>query len=191
MKLEIIVQGLLFTAYKDYIGARVLINNKLIIQGLTLASSAIEKYIKAYLVAVGKKPRWVHLDNVNELKKQFGTAHIDVFNALDPAFLSILGKAYAYRYLDQKVEVDYIGVAINQFLAELDYIVDYFEEIIEMYDPDTDLRIDSGYHMAVKAKEGNIIQNNFLHEGVTKREFMERPMVLYSLRINPGKNLDE
>jgi hypothetical protein len=64
----IFVQSLLFTAFKDYIGARVLINSSQIIQGLTLASSGVEKYIKAYLVAVGKKSKWVHLDNLSELK---------------------------------------------------------------------------------------------------------------------------
>jgi HEPN domain-containing protein len=188
---EVFVQSLLFTAFKDYIGARVLINSSLIIQGLTLASSAIEKYVKAYLVTVGKKPKWVHLDNLGELKKQFGTTHLDVFEKLDQRFLSILGKAYAYRYFDQKTEVDYIGVSINQIIAELDYTADFFEDVIELYNLQTNLKIDTEYHIAYKAKEKHLVENNYLIEGVSKKEFMERPTVLYSLRINPGKNLDE
>lgn len=188
---EVFAQSLLFTAFKDYIGARVLINNSLIIQGLTLASSAIEKYIKAYLVAVGKKPRWVHLDNLSELKKQFGTDHSEVLDKLDHNLLSILGKAYAYRYFDQKTEVDYIGVSINQLLAELDYTVDFFEDVIEPFDIASGAKIDSWYHISANAKEKHLVDNNYLHKGVSKKEFMERPTLLYSLRINPGKNADE
>jgi hypothetical protein len=129
----------------------------LIIQGLTLASSAVEKYIKAYLVAVGKKPKWVHLDNLGELKKQFGTTHQEVFDKLDHNFLSILGKSYAYRYFDQKTEVDYIGVSINQVLAELDYTADLFEDIIELIEPQTDAKIDTWYHISYKAREKDLV----------------------------------
>ena len=36
--------------YRDYVAARFLLNNHLIIQGLTLASTAVEKYLKALIV---------------------------------------------------------------------------------------------------------------------------------------------
>ena len=188
---EVFAQSLLFTAYKDYVAARVLINSSLVIQALTLASSAVEKYIKAYLVAVGKKPKQVHLDDLGELKKQFGAAHQNVLDQIDPNFLSILGKAYAYRYFDKKTEVDYIGVSINQILAELDFTVNFFEDVIELFDHQNAEKIDTSYHIDFKAKDKHLVENNYLLEGVSKKEFMERPTVLYSLRINPGKNLDE
>jgi hypothetical protein len=114
-----------------------------------------------------------------------------VFDKLDYRFLSILGKAYAYRYFDQKTEVDYIGISINQVLAELDYTADLFEDTIELFDPKTDAKVDTWYHIARKAKEKHLVEKNYLIEGISKKEFMERPTVLYSLRINPGKNLDE
>ena len=128
---------------------------------------------------------------MGELKKQFGTNRQWVLDKLDHNFLSILGKAYAYRYFDQKTEVDYIGVPINQVLAELDYTADLFEDIIELFDLQTDAKLDTEYHTAYKAREKNLVENNYLLEGISKKEFMERPTVLYSLRINPGKNLDE
>ena len=36
--------------YRDYIAARLLLNNHMIIQGLTLASTSVEKYLKALIV---------------------------------------------------------------------------------------------------------------------------------------------
>jgi hypothetical protein len=48
-------------AFKDYIAARMLLNNNMLLQGAGLASSAIEKYLKAYALFAGK-PLRRHLD---------------------------------------------------------------------------------------------------------------------------------
>jgi len=42
--------ALMDLAYRDYIAARFLLNNHFIVQGLTLASTAVEKYLKAVIV---------------------------------------------------------------------------------------------------------------------------------------------
>lgn len=46
---------LLDLGYRDYIAARFLLNNKFIIQGLTLASTALEKYLKSLIVLTSKE----------------------------------------------------------------------------------------------------------------------------------------
>ena len=42
--------ALIDLGYRDYIAARFLLNNHFIVQGLTLASTAVEKYLKAVIV---------------------------------------------------------------------------------------------------------------------------------------------
>ena len=44
-------------AYKDYLGARVLLNSGLLPQGAVLASTAVEKYFKAILSFGGSEAR--------------------------------------------------------------------------------------------------------------------------------------
>ena len=54
---EILLTGssLMDLGYRDYIAARFLLNNKFIIQGLTLASTALEKYLKSLIVLTSKE----------------------------------------------------------------------------------------------------------------------------------------
>jgi hypothetical protein len=65
---EIFLTGssLMDLGYRDYIGARFLLNNKFIIQGLTLASTALEKYLKSLIVLTSKEKEKYnyHLDNI-------------------------------------------------------------------------------------------------------------------------------
>ena len=94
--------ALVSLGYRDYIAARVLLNNKLIIQGLTLASTAVEKYLKAIIVLTLKEKEWInyHFDRIEKLQDILNRNHHDVTKNLDPVFLSILEKAFKIRYYD-------------------------------------------------------------------------------------------
>jgi HEPN domain-containing protein len=61
-----IASSLTDLGYRDYIGARFLLNNEFVIQGLTLASTAVEKYLKALIVLVSKEKEKYnyHFDNL-------------------------------------------------------------------------------------------------------------------------------
>lgn len=59
--------NLMVLGYRDYIGARFLLNNDYVIQGVTLASTAVEKYLKAILVAHGYS-RQVHIEQWKKMK---------------------------------------------------------------------------------------------------------------------------
>jgi hypothetical protein len=82
--------------YRDYIDARFLLNNKFIIQGLTLASTAVEKYLKALIVFTSKeKEKYnVHLDNIGKLKNILQKNNCDVTKTFDPIFIKILEDVY-------------------------------------------------------------------------------------------------
>ena len=55
---------------RDYIAARFLLNNNHIVQGLTLASIAVEKYLKAIIVFNLQEREWYnyHFDRFEKLK---------------------------------------------------------------------------------------------------------------------------
>src|SRR5690606_25191579 len=94
--------SLIQLGFNDYIAARHLINNGYILQGVTLASTAVEKYLKVILVSKGKtkKDIGVHLDRIDKLKQQLDECYADFTNKIDERFLEILGKAYKARYYD-------------------------------------------------------------------------------------------
>src|SRR6188474_1578669 len=99
-KRQSIGSSLVDLGYRDYIAARFLLNNEFIIQGLTLASTAVEKYLKALIIFTSKKKEKYnyHLDNFSKLKTILDKNYHDVTKRFDPVFLSILEKAYKIRY---------------------------------------------------------------------------------------------
>src|SRR5580704_13560665 len=92
--------NLTINAYDDYIASRFLLNNGYNMQGAILASTAIEKYLKAMLVCIGvdlNKIK-VHLDKFEKLKSYFdNTEYADLFtNHFDRAFFEIVSKVYLF-----------------------------------------------------------------------------------------------
>ncbi len=101
------------TGFKDYKASRFLLQNDFFIQGITLASSSVEKYLKSILVSNGvKKP--VHLDKIKELKKAFAKINNNLMDFIDPIFIELLGVAYKLRYYDnydnEKVSFGFIAI---------------------------------------------------------------------------------
>jgi HEPN domain-containing protein len=62
--------GFLRTAYRDYIAARVLLNKNYTLQGVTLASTAIEKYFKAAIYMFTGRKLHVHMDKFERIEKE-------------------------------------------------------------------------------------------------------------------------
>jgi HEPN domain-containing protein len=82
-------------ADKDYVAARRLLLDGLLVQGACLANTAIEKYLKATLNAHGKRIPHTHdPSRLYQEAKSFSTLK------LDEAFLMLLVNAYRLRYPD-------------------------------------------------------------------------------------------
>ena len=113
----------LLLAYRDYLAARCLLNNGFFLQGLTLSSSAIEKYFKVILALHGnrRKDMGVHLDRLSKLKALLAECYYDVTLKLDDRFLGLLSKAYKIRYYDNLSTPITISFFVNQLIGELDY----------------------------------------------------------------------
>lgn len=168
--------------YRDYIAARFLLNNKFIIQGLTLASTALEKYLKSIIVLTSKEKEKYsyHLDNIVKLKNILARNYHDVTKKFDPVFLNILEKVYKIRYYDNLKEPLFIGFYLNQFIGELDDTIHSLEQLF----PNT-----SPYTRAVKNRDHHLHENNFILNKQNKKEFMQKPDTGFSVSIAVGSQI--
>ena len=110
--------GLIRTAYNDYIASRVLLNKNYTLQGVILASTAVEKYLKALILTHSGKIKPVHFDKFDEIKKAVEEIGYEVIiNKMDPRFIEILTKVYPLRYYDNVKSPMSVGFFKNQFLG--------------------------------------------------------------------------
>jgi hypothetical protein len=172
--------------YRDYIAARFLLNNHLIIQGLTLASTSVEKYLKALIVFNLKEREkyHYHFDKFELLKDTLSKVNKDVTVEFDPVFLEILENAFRIRYYDKIEKPIFMGFYINQFIGELDYTIDFMERFIAH--PQNGGVSMSAYNTAIKNNDSHLYENNFILSKKNKKDFMEEPDVGFSIHIRIG-----
>ena len=177
--------------YRDYIAARLLLNNHLLIQGLTLASTAVEKYLKAIIVFNLKKKEkcLFHLDRFKSLKKLLNKVNNDVTVEFDSVFLNILQDAFRIRYYDKINDPIFMGFYINQFIGELDYSIDFIERFIS--NSQNNGKSMSKYFSAIKNNDAHLYENNYVLRKENKKEFMERTDIGFSIYINTGPEYHE
>lgn len=172
--------------YRDYIAARFLLNNHLIIQGLTLASTSVEKYLKALIVFNLKKREkyCYHLDRFESLKKILSKVNNDVTVDFDPVFIEILQNAFKIRYYDRIKKPIFMGFYINQLIGELDYTIDFMERYISNSQNGEESM--SAYYKAIKNNDSHLYENNFILSNENKKDFMEKPDIGFSIHIRIG-----
>jgi hypothetical protein len=171
-------------AYKDYLGARVLLNAQLLVQGAVLASTAIEKYFKALLAFRGHQSHG-HLKKAHiNAAKNFDSR---LAGALNEEFLALLQRAYSLRYLDD-IPVDFnLVIASREFLAELDFTAGMFQESFTLRQDGIQIVQDFNQHK--EQHDPRLIKNNFLFIDVDKSvDLMKQvfisaePQLVYEMR---------
>jgi hypothetical protein len=164
---------LIDVGYSDYIAARFLLNNRFVIQGLTLASTAVEKYWKALIVfnSKNREKYHYHFDNLEKLKDLLSKNCPDLIQKFDPVFLNVLENAFKIRYHDRLKKTIFIGIYLNQVIAELDFTIDLLEkEILQ-----TQGEVTTHYQRAIRNNDRNLYDNNYILSQQTKKDFMEKP----------------
>lgn len=184
--------SLISLGYNDYIAARHLIHSGYILQGVTLASTAVEKYLKVILALFGKekKDMGVHLDKIEKIKKLLSECYYDITEKIDSRFLEILGSAYKIRYYDELKEIITIGFFINQFIGELDYTINLFETKVITGICDNNTPIFTLYKRNIEEKNKDLFLNNYIFNGLTKKEHMEKADNGFGIFINPEYIVD-
>lgn len=174
------------SGFDDYIASRVLFNKGYILRALMLASSSIERYLKVVPALQGKKLN-IHLDRPGALRSYWEQSGLSWEKYFDLRFLDLLGKAYHLRYFDNVEQPFSIGFIKHQFLGTLDYTVHLFENGFIVKDTDPNARLKTSYDLAVEKKDPDLIVDNYLFEGISKKAFMEQTGEGFALYFTPGQ----
>lgn len=179
--------GLLRTAYNDYIAARVLLNKGYTLQGMILASTAVEKYLKMGVCAKTGEITAVHMDKFDALKQEVIDIGYEVlFQKIDPLFFDLLSKVYPLRYYDNVKDTFSIGFFKNQLLGELDTAVYWFDQWMTLTKADTKEPMLSPVRRDFQSGNVDFLENNWVaSKEKDKKKFMETDCVAFGLQILP------
>ena len=183
--------GFLRMAYNDYIAARVLLNRNYTMQGVMLASTSIERYFKTVIcIYTGEKLRG-HLDKFEDFKRAVEEMGYGLLiEKMDPLFIDLLAKAYKLRYYDTIKEPTSIGFFKNQFLGELDGLVELFERLVIITRGDRE-PILSPYKKAYKENNPDLMENNWIAMKIDKKKFMETDCIGFAIYVHPNNVFEE
>lgn len=167
-------------ADKDYLAARRLLLDNLIVQGTSLANTALEKYLKAILAVEQKPvPRGHDPLSLYRMTKPGGTLQ------LNEEFLALLAKAYELRYPDD-LDAGY-NIVLSQalILMALDEAVFEITRRFTFRRPD-DRPAHRFLDAWVEARDPRIIHMN-VALGVVKRDVaLSTRSSVYEIRILPN-----
>ncbi|MBA3715855.1 MAG: HEPN domain-containing protein [Pyrinomonadaceae bacterium] len=175
-----ISRSFLHLGFNDYVAARFLLDHGLTIQGIVLASTCVEKYLKAVLASQGISKR-MHLGEpifLDLLKKVGG----DLNTTLNAEFLEYLGKVYQLRYFDQIKDVLTLSVEKLKVLAELDFTVHEIDR--RLITREGTSIIPSPYKTAIQEKNPLVVGKNYILQGYDKTQFIEQYSSFYVMNID-------
>jgi hypothetical protein len=154
-------------------------------QGVTLASTAIEKNFKAMICILTSKRVHGHMDKFDQFRKIIEEkSYGKLIELIDEKFLTILIKAYKPRYYDTVQTETIIGFFKNQFLGELDGVFSIFEQLYILADEKGE-KILTLLQMALKQNNADLTENNWLVLKMEKKTFMETGCEGLAVYINP------
>ena len=170
--------------FRDYIGARTLLLAGLPVQGATLGSSAVEKYLKAFLAARGT-PIHGHLNEglVNSVRKYVP----EMIRALNPEFLSFLQRCYWLRYTDRLPAGFNIAVPSHEVLAELDDAVLRFEGQMKFTREPSGEPLKTAHKAALLERSAYLYRENHCLLNQSKAEFLRGYNVLHTMMNRGGE----
>jgi hypothetical protein len=170
--------------FNDYMAARVLLLSGLLEQGAVLASTAIEKYLKAMLATYGnechghlQKAHWSAVRN----------KYPDLFAQFNVNFLQLCQKCYSLRYTDDVPRGYNVVIAAREFLAELDHTAMLMETGLARKDA-SGKPSKTRFMVMTEARDQRLIQDNHVLSGQDKGAFVYgTPQTVHELRrINNG-----
>ena len=179
-------------AFKDYIGARTLLNQRigtgghLGLTGAVLGSSAVEKYFKA-CIAVWDTPRRWHLNN--DLIEAVKTRNPSMCEKLNPSFIEFLARCYRLRYVDAIEPGFTLHVQNREVLAELDFTVAEIERRFTI--GWAGKPIQRSYDAYRENHDPLLWTNNWVLEDRDKKAFVEQRDSAYAMRIDEDMGILE
>lgn len=179
--------GLHRLGFLEYLAARKLLISRMLLQGVEMAASAVEKYMKAVLALRGNECNTHKL--TGSLLRALANWDPRLSAKLNHDFLQFLEIGYSLRYLDSAKVGTSIHIAKRKTLAELDFTVSEFERRFRLRDKSGE--IETNYRIAVKEKDPSLWEANYILLGKEKHAYIEGPDDCYELRVLAGGNLIE
>nr|WP_320023319.1 hypothetical protein [uncultured Draconibacterium sp.] len=175
------VVGFFITAYEDYIAARQLLINDLLIQGCILANTSIEKYFKGMKAILGEEVPRHHDITVNKFKNTIKNKFGRLYQLINFDFIKLLAKSYKLRYFDEIDDDFNISIVKAKTLAELDYLVSEIESSFNFrYSSQTNGT--RKYTEDMASKNPLLWNYNYYLNKTDKTHFIERPDKVYEFR---------
>jgi HEPN domain-containing protein len=177
------VSGFINTAYRDYLAARILFNAGQLYRAIIVSNTSIEKYLKAYLWAAGKKSRGHNVEKLyNEAMKLY-----QELRSINGDFIKQISESYALRYFDNEVftrETAKFRITVGQYkaLAELDFTADLLQNLLSVEFNGNKLQ--GMYHDDRENRSEHLFLNNFVLTGLRKTDLVEREQMIYRIRVN-------
>lgn len=170
-------------ADNDYLAARKLLLDGLLVQAASLANTSIEKYLKALLVFQNKKVVRGHnpLAIYKEVKK-CSTLQ------LDEAFLGLLEKAYAMRYPDDLEEGYNIVLSQTLILDALDQTVKSITDRIAMKNNSGETA-KRKLALLIERRDSQLFSMNTALGIITKDALLAQPSLVFECRFLYGNYL--
>ncbi len=175
------VSGFLSAGFRDYLGARVLLNHQLPLQGAILASTSVEQYFKAILAFHGN-PRRGHLSPA--LIRAVENCDRKLVSVLNRGFLSLLQKCYRLRYHDDIDVGCNIVVSTRELLAEIDFTVGQIESRITISRRGTSPSL-RHYGQLSQEHDKRLLLNNYVLADIRKEQFLDGSDFAYEMRLDP------
>ena len=176
-----LVAGFFANAYEDYLAARTLLINHMLIQGCIMANTAIEKYFKG-MIAILNEPIPRHHDIATaKFRNTIQNKYPTVYKHINLEFITFLAKSYKLRYFDEVEDGFSLAVARLKTLAELDYTVSKIEESIKIVVPGREKNTNK-YNTDKIDRNPQLWQYNYLLNLVDKTTFIEQSDWVYEFR---------
>jgi hypothetical protein len=165
-------------AYSDYISARTLLRAEMLVQGAGLASTAVEKYLKALIAFHG-----------NESHGHLKRAHWNALRAFDPGFYAgipsgffeLLVKCYKLRYSDSVPKGFNVVIAQRELLAEIDIVCISMQRMFKKSVNGVGQKF--VFDTAVSVADARLLGENVMLSEVGKEEFIYmKPQLVCEVR---------
>ncbi len=174
-------------AYNDYIAARMLIGNGLLLQGCQLANTSIEKYFKSFLEFRGNSLRG-HKTSGKMLKSVFNFDK-ELGQRINESFINMLSKSYETRYINSLPGGYNICIPQVKILAELDYTVDLLRRKMDIKQDGKS--IETRYEVDIKNKRSELYASNYILQGTNRSDFISQRSRVYELSVDKYRELLE
>ena len=167
----------------DYIAARQLLLDGLLVQGAALSNTAIEKYFKTiFLIAQAPPPKTHDVPKLLHKLQERGVA----LN-LNEDYIALLFKLYKLRYPDELEKGFSVAIDRTRMLTELDRSV--FEirkgfNIVGPFGP-----IDSTVEEFLKRGDGRLLTKNCFFGNAKKADLFEETCGRFAMRVLGPRHL--